>query len=97
MNIEYNVILVDKLQLLVQQQVKIYRIILSLRVKSLDLIIHDTNEYILILIYILANKKDNIKIFYRIFKEIYLISNLKAYLLINNDIIDLEKIVLNIA
>ena len=57
---------------------------------------HNTNEYILILIYISANKND-IKILYRIFKEIYLVSNLKTHLLIDNNIIDLKKIVLNIA
>ena len=57
---------------------------------------HDTNEYILILIYISIIKKEDIKIFYRIFKEIYLINNLKTYLFINNNVINLEKIVLNI-
>ena len=75
---------------------KIRRIALSLRIKSLDLIIHDINKYILILIYISTSKKNNIKIFYRIFKEIYLISNLKTYLFINNNIIDLDKIIFNI-
>ena len=49
------------------------------------------------LIYISTSKKDDIKIFYRIFREIYLVSNLKTYLLIDNNIIDLEKIMLNIA
>ena len=60
---------------------KIRRIILLLRVKGLNSAIHDTNKYILILIYIFASKKDDIKILYRIFREIYLISELKAYLL----------------
>ena len=43
---------------------KIRRIALSLRVKGLDLIIHDINEYILILMYISASKKNDIKILY---------------------------------
>ena len=75
---------------------KIRRITLSLRVKSLNLTIHDTNKYILILIYISTSREDDIKILYRIFKEIYLISNLKTHLLIDNNIIDLKKIILNI-
>ena len=69
---------------------------LSLRVKNLNLAIHDINEYILILIYISINKKNDIKILYRIFKEIHLINNLKIYLFIDNNIINLKKIILNI-
>ena len=74
---------------------KIRRIILFLRVKGLNSAIHDTNEYILILIYISISKND-IKVLCRIIKEIYLVSNLKTYLLIDNNIIDLEKIMLDI-
>ena len=76
---------------------KIRRIILFLRVKGLNLAMHNTNKYILILIYISTNKNNDIKILYRIFKEIYLISDLKAYLFIDNNIIDLKKIIFNIA
>ena len=76
---------------------KIRRITLSLRVKGLNLAIYDTNEYILILIYISISKKDDIKVLCRIFREIHLVSNLKAHLLINNNIIDSKKIMLNIA
>ena len=57
---------------------------------------HDTNEYVLISIYI-STSKDDIKILYRIFREIYLVNNLKTHLFIDNNVIDLEKIVLNIA
>ena len=58
---------------------------------------HDTDEYILISIYISTSKKDDIKILYRIFREIHLINNLKTHLLINNNIIDSKKIMLDIA
>ena len=44
----------------------------------------------------ISTSKDDIKILYRIFREIYLVNNLKTYLLIDNNIIDLEKIVLDI-
>lgn len=55
--------------------------IFLLRIKSLDLAIYDINKYILILIYISINKKDDIKILYYILKEIYLVNNLKDLLI----------------
>ena len=76
-------------------KVEIRRIILSISIKDLKLIIYNINEYILIFIYISVIKNDII-IFYRIIKKIYLVNNLKAYILINNNIIKPEKIVLNI-
>ena len=75
---------------------KIRRIASLLRVKGLNSTIHDINEYILMLIYISSSKKDDIKILCRIFREFYLISNSKTHLFIDNNIIDLEKIMLNI-
>ena len=96
MNIEYEVTLANKLWLLTQQQIEIRRITLSLRIKGLNSTIHDIDEYILILIYISASRKDDIEILYRIFREIYLVSDLKAHLLIDNNIIDLKRIVFNI-
>ena len=38
--------------------------------------------------YIFNIKKDNIKILYRIVKEIYLINDLKTYMFIENDIVE---------
>lgn len=46
--------------------------------------------------YIYAIKKKNIKILYRIYREIHLVDNLKAYILLSNDIINSKKIMLNI-
>ena len=74
---------------------KIRKITSPLRVKDFKLIMHNIDKYILILTYIFI-VKNNIKIFYRIYKEIYFIDNLKAYMLLNNDIINLKKIVLNV-
>ena len=81
--------------LILLSQIEIRRIILFLHIKGLKLILYNINEYISISIYISAIKND-ITIFYRITREIYLIDNLKVYILINNDIIKFEKIVLNI-
>ena len=44
----------------------------------------------LILIYLFIIKSDDIKILYRIIREIYLINDLKAYILIENNIIEFE-------
>ena len=81
--------------LILFSKIKIRRIISPLRIKNLKLTIYNINEYILIFIYILIIKNDII-IFYRITKEIYFVNNLKVYILINNNIIEPEKIVLNI-
>ena len=69
---------------------------LSLYIKGLKSIMHDINEYVLISIYISVVKKDDIKILYRIHKKIHFVDNLKAYMLLNNDIINPKKIVLNV-
>ena len=69
---------------------------LFFRVKDLKSTMHDMNEYILISIYIFIIRKDDIKILYRIYKEIHFINNLKVYMLLNNDIISPKKIILNV-
>ena len=56
---------------------------------------HDTNKYILISIYIPAIKNGK-KVLCRIYREIHLVNNLKVYMLLGNDILDSEKIVLDI-
>ena len=56
---------------------------------------HNIDEYVLISMYI-SIVKDDIKVLYRIYKEIHFINNLKAHMLLNNDIINFEKIVLNV-
>ena len=68
-----------------------------LRIKGLESAIYDTNEYVLILIYISGIKQDGIKVLYRILREIHLIDNLKAYMLLGNNVIDSKRIVLDVA
>ena len=48
-------------------------------------------------IFISKVKEDNIRILYRILREIYLINNFKTRILIENNIIKLKEIVLNIS
>ena len=58
---------------------------------------HDIAEYILISMYIPVIKGDDIKVLYRIHREIHLVDNLKAHMLLSNDVIGSKKIVLDIA
>ena len=67
---------------------KIKTILKSFRVKGLNVIMHDTNQYVLILIYIFDIKKDYIKILYRIIKEIHLINDFKTHMFIENNIVE---------
>ena len=76
--------------------VNIRRMTSLLYIKDLELIIHNIDKYVLILIYI-PIVRDDIKVFYRIYKEIHLINNLKAHMLLNNDIINSKKIILNVS
>ena len=86
----YNITLADRLWLLaLLPQVEIRKIALLLRIKGLGLLIYNTDKYILVLIFI-PIIKDGVPILYRILREIYLVDNLKAYILIENDIIGLE-------
>ena len=66
------------------------------RVKDLKSTMHNIDKYVLISIYIFI-VKDDIKILYHIYKKIHFINNLKVYMLLNNDIINLKKIVLNVS
>ena len=77
-------------------EVEIRRIALLLRIKGLGFVIYNTNEYILILIFI-STVKDGINILYRIFREIYLVDNLKVYILLGNNIIGPKRIILDIS
>ena len=75
---------------------KIRKISKSLRVKNLNVIMHKTNQYVLISMYVSDVKENDIKILYRIIREIHLIDDLKTHMLIENDIVELKQIVLNV-
>ena len=75
--------------------IKIRKITLFFCVKGFKLTMHDIDEYILISIYIFVIKND-IKVFYRIYKKIHFVDNLKVYMLLNNNIISFKKIMLNV-
>ena len=57
---------------------------------------YNTDKYILIPIFIPA-VKDGINILCRIYREVYLVDNLKAYMLLGNNIIGSKKMVLDIS
>lgn len=91
------VTLADRLWLLaLLPKVKIRRMPKALRVKGLGIAMHDTDEYVLIPMYIPDVKEDGTKVLCRITREIHLIGNLKAHMLIENDIVDPKQIVIDI-
>ena len=91
------VTLADKAWLLaLLPHVEIRKMASPLRVKGLGSAMHDTNEYVLIPMYIPATKGDK-RVLCRIYREVHLVDNLKAHMLLGNDIIGPEKIVLDIA
>ena len=67
-----------------------------MRVKGVGSLTHESNEYILLPLYIPAMKNGR-KVLCKIQREIHLVHNLKAHLLIGNDILGPEKIIINIA
>ena len=71
-------------------EMEIKKILKSLRIKDFNVIIHDINQYILILMYISDIKKNDVKILYRIIREIHLIDDFKIYIFIENDIVELK-------
>ena len=45
----------------------------------------------------ISRTRNRTKLLYRIDREIYLVSNLKVYMLIGNDIVEPEQIMLNVS
>lgn len=66
-----------------------------LRVRDVNFIKHETNEYVIILIYFSSQKKEN-KVLTFVIKELHLIDDLRVKMFIDNDILKLKKIDINI-
>ena len=79
--------LIDKLQLLsAVSDVVIYKIDTPLSVRGIGSTKHQTDEYIIIPIYFPGTQDGNNKVLTYIRREIYLVNNLRAKILIGNDI-----------
>lgn len=76
--------------------VEIRRMSSPLCVKGLGSAMHNTNEYVLIPIYFPAFKQDGTRVLCCIVREIHLVHNLKARMLLGNNLIGPEKIVLDV-
>ena len=88
--------LIDRAWLLEQlPDVPICKMATSLRVKGIGSASHDTDEYITITFY-LPGTKDNQKVLFSMTRELHLVNDLRAKMLIGNDIIGPEGIVLDI-
>lgn len=67
----------------------------SLRVKGLGSSMHNTDEYVLVPMYLPAKKEDGVKVLCCIRREIHLVKDLKANMLMGNDILGPERIILD--
>ena len=69
----------------------------SLRVREVNFIKHEIDKYVIILIYLLRTNTVDNKTLTFITKELHLIDDLKAKMLINNDVLRSKEIFINIA
>ena len=97
LDIEIDVILIDREFFKAQTStISIRTMTTSLKIRDLDTTKYQSFEYAIVDIYLSSTRSTNDeKINALIRREIYLIDNLKANMLIENDIIDLEKIVID--
>ena len=68
-----------------------------LKVRSVGTLLYKTSEYIVVSFYLPATTNDGIKAIGCIRREIHLVNNLRAKMLISNDIISPEQIIIDIA
>ena len=64
-------------------------------IRELDIVKHMSDEYAIINIYFFEKNKNDNSVIAKITREVYLINNLKINMLINNDCINLKKIIIN--
>ena len=77
-------------------EIEIYMMTIFLRIKNIDAITHETNEYVKILIFCLEIIKNEKQILIRLIQEIHLKNELKYNFLIENDFLEFEKFTINI-
>ena len=68
-----------------------------LKVRGVGTLLYKISEYIVVLFYLPGTTNNGIKIIGCIRREIYLINNLRAKILISNDIISPKQIIIDIA
>jgi hypothetical protein len=69
----------------------------SLTVRKVSEVTHTTKEYILVSIYFSKTSDSNKSVLIKIVREIHIIENLKANMLIENDVLDSEEFVLDVS
>lgn len=67
------------------------------KLRDIGLFKHETDKYITIPLYMISRKKDNSETYACIWRELYLVDDLKANVLIGNDIIGLKDISIDIS
>ena len=71
--------------------------ITSLKVRSINSITHETNEFVMIFIYFLDTNKFEKSAFANITRKIHLIDDLKINMLIENDILEFESFIIDVS
>ena len=76
---------------------EIKKIIIKILIYNLKSKIYYFDKYIILIFYIKSVLSNNIRVFAKISKEIYIIDDLKTNILIELDILILERIIINFA
>ena len=74
---------------------KIKKITIKILIRGLESKIYYFDEYIVLIFYIKGVLSNNIRAFIEITREIYIVDNLKANILIELDILILERIIID--
>lgn len=75
---------------------KIFKIKISFRVRSINMDFYNIDKYMLIPFYILSINKDSLKYLVKIIRKLYILNNIKTYILFSNDILSPESFFIDI-
>ena len=75
---------------------QIRKIITLISIKKFKIFKYRTNEYVIVSIYFSKKKKNENVVMIKITRETHLVDDLKINMFINNDFIDLKKIVIDV-
>ena len=92
---EYIIIMVDRIFILVNFEIR--KIAIKILIRDLNSKIHHSNEYAILIFYIESILSNNTRAFTEIKREIYIIDDLKADILIRADILTPKRIALDFA
>ena len=92
-NVDYIIIIANYIFILSISKIK--KIIIKILIRNLESKIYYFDKYIILIFYIKRNLSNNIRIFIEITREIYIVDNLKINILIDLNILILERIIID--